>query len=434
MRSVASVILAIAAVVSAGAPSHGGEQQVELAPFQLVRSLQLVQDRIADGDQASLPMQQRILQMIDLRLKDSMPSDFADQRNFRALMVYAMSGGNPRTVDRLVSGLVLDEQDARLSAGLLKYVRGNPGAAAAALNDIEPKDVSADLSPFLALVKGTIFAGKDPAKSLELLDQARLLGPGTLIEEAALRRSMALAAQLAQPARFVSAASQYVRRFLRSPYASQFADGFVAGVVAMHDKIDLHAVAEVIAYMTPEQAKVTYMRIARRAAIDRIDPLLAFATEGLKDAAPGGPDSDPRAELYWALAEVATSEPGALRGRLDAIRRDRLSASDALLLDAAKAILTDVIAPPATPDPEPQPEPVVEVAPPVPTRPSAPRRADETVDYAEQPENAEPEAEAVDETVQAAQKPRPEGPEDAYVADARSRLQAIDDLLKESSQ
>ena len=37
----------------------------------MVRSLQLVQDRIASGDDAALPMQRKLLEMIDKRLREA---------------------------------------------------------------------------------------------------------------------------------------------------------------------------------------------------------------------------------------------------------------------------------------------------------------------------------------------------------------------------
>src|SRR5690606_14672421 len=92
-RALLGIALALAAPLCASASS-------DLAPYQLVRSLQLVQDQIANGDHAALPMQQHVIRMIDERLNESQPEDFADGRNFRALMLYAMSGGNPRTVER----------------------------------------------------------------------------------------------------------------------------------------------------------------------------------------------------------------------------------------------------------------------------------------------------------------------------------------------
>ena len=412
------VILALAAGPAAArseAPSDA------LAPYQLMRSLQLVQDEIANGDHAALPMQQRLLRMIDQRLANSDPADFVDGRNFRALMLYAMCGGNPRTVERLAGHLLLDDTDAKLSAGLLQYIRGNLGGAVSALASIEPSEVSPDLSPFVALVKGTVYAAKEPEKSLGLLDQARLLGPGTLIEEAALRRSMTLATQLKRADRFLSASDQYVRRFLRSPYASQFADAFVEGVAALHEAIDRPQVAGIIAAMTPEQSKVIYLRIARRAAIDRTQELLSFATDGIEAGASDQPD--PRSELYRALAEVASADPAVVQTRLGGIDRRQLSGADRLLLDAALAVASDV-GKPVVVEQAPQPEAADYEA--------ASETVDET-DYAEQPLNEEIPASTPVATASA-----PQGgdatAEDAFVARTRERLAVIDEILKETSR
>lgn len=41
--------------------------QDPLQPYQMVRSLQLVQDRLASGDHAALPMQNKLLEMADAR-------------------------------------------------------------------------------------------------------------------------------------------------------------------------------------------------------------------------------------------------------------------------------------------------------------------------------------------------------------------------------
>ncbi|TIP53397.1 MAG: chemotaxis protein MotC, partial [Mesorhizobium sp.] len=73
---------------------------------------------------------------------------------------------------------------------------------------------------FLALVKGSLLAADDPAQALTLLDEARLLSPGTLVEEAALRRSVGIAAAQGDAARFALASTQYVASYLYSPYAS----------------------------------------------------------------------------------------------------------------------------------------------------------------------------------------------------------------------
>jgi len=84
----------IGLLLGAGHPPAASAEDA-LQPYQLVRSLQLVQDRIAAGDHAALPMQAKLLEMADTRLRAADAEDFKDPKNFRALLVYGMSGGKP---------------------------------------------------------------------------------------------------------------------------------------------------------------------------------------------------------------------------------------------------------------------------------------------------------------------------------------------------
>lgn len=405
MRWRAAILPAAALALAAQAVPAAG---TGLQPYQLVRSLQLVQDRIADGDHAALPMQRKILEMVDARLAASTPEDFSDHRNFRALMIYAMSGGNPATVSKIVSGLVLDEKDARLGAGLIQYTKGDLGRASAALRDAEPSDVPADIGHILALVKGMILAGQDPKRALGYLDYARLVGPGTLIEEAALRRSISLSIEIEDRDRFLQASAQYVRRFLNSPYASQFADSFVAGITRLHSKIDLELAAAIIDGMTQEQAKVIYLRIARQAAIERLSALLSFAKNALESYAPQSLD-DPRATLYSALAQVASEEVMDVRKRLALIDASRLSSSDRVLLEAAKALVENVVSLPVTSS-------------------IGPAGADPGADGEPDPPSKERIA-----TSSATVEGREGGkPVEGFVSETRRRIEAVDKLLEES--
>ncbi|TIT58211.1 MAG: chemotaxis protein MotC, partial [Mesorhizobium sp.] len=214
-------------------PSTGLAQDT-LQPYQLVRSLQLVQDRIAAGDHAAMPMQAKLLEMTDARLRAADAEDFKDPKNFRALLVYGMSGGNPVTVEAAVSRAASDPRNLAVAKGVIGYLNGRPGEAIEALRPIDPMTQPSDLGAFLALVKGSLLATDQPAAALMLLDEAKLLSPGTLVEEAALRRSVGIAVTQGDAARFALASTQYVERYLYSPYASQFADSFVSGVIALH--------------------------------------------------------------------------------------------------------------------------------------------------------------------------------------------------------
>jgi chemotaxis protein MotC len=413
-----------------------------LQPYQLVRSLQLVQDRIAAGDHAALPMQAKLLEIIDARLRGAGGDDFKDARNFRALLVYGMSGGNPTTVEAAASRVELGAPEDRMTDGILHYLRGRPAAAIDRLRPVDPMTLPADIGAYVALVKGSLLATQEPAEALTLLDQARLLSPGTLVEEAALRRSIAIAAAQGDAARFALASTQYVERYLYSPYASQFADSFVSGVVAMHMAISQDKLADITSMMDPEREKVIYLRIARRAAIDGLNELSTFASaraernrDGIRNV------DDPRAMLYASLSTVTSATVEDLRARLEKIDRSQLSEGDRALLDAADAIARELVAPPATPVRMPaaaETLPTAEAVQPVDTADLPPVEGA----MPEPPAAEPPAAPAANATAaplppppSAVAQPAPEAdPIDTAIADARRKLDMIDQLLGASPE
>lgn len=321
-----------------GALSGAAAASSALQPFQMIRSLQLVQDRIANGDHAALPMQRKLLEMIDERMRNATADDLAEPRNFSALLIYAMSGGNPVTLDLALSKLDPASPARPLAEALRAYLGGNFKDAGSSLAAVDPQTLG-DHAPFVALVRGTVLSGENPDAALADLDVARLLAPGTLVEEAALRRSLLIAVSASKPEVFERAASSYVRRFLRSPYASQFAEAFVSGLAAMYAGLDAGRMAEILTWMTPEQAETIALRMSRQAAIANDSAMIAFAER----LAAGEPAADPRALLYSSLGGVASPEVADTLSTLQSIDRSRLSEGDRALLDAATGIARTVV-------------------------------------------------------------------------------------------
>lgn len=408
---------ALAVAIMLAAPFLGraaAQERYELQPYQMVRSLQLVQDRIAGGDEAALPMQRKLLEMIDAKFLATAPAGFDDPRNFDALLVYAISGGNPVTIETVVSRLDLKPPRAALGDGILGYVRGRPAEAEKALHDIDPLTQPIELGAYLALIKGSVAAADDSAAALKLFDEARLLGPGSLVEEAALRRSIMIALKMRDAGLFLGYSEKYVRRFLHSPYASQFADAFVIGMVEMHDSMGLDKIAATLNEMDAERRKSIYLRLARKSAIDGLASLTAFAARmaGIRDD-PRSKTTDPRVLLYSSIASVASGSAGAVAAQLAAIDRDHLSESDQQLLDAARAVAEKVIAAPATPAKSEDMDIATKVAPPRQEAPAVPAAA----------KPAAPPAGPDAAAMEASRK---------IVTDTRRKLAAIDELLKET--
>ena len=233
---------------------------------------------------------------------------------------------------------------------------------------------------------------------MALLDVARLLGPGTLVEEAALRRSIALSVTHGDAERFMTATEQYARRFLSSPYAAQFAEEFVAGIAKLDGKLDMARIGNAIDWMSAEQAKSVYLRIARHSAINGNDELLALASQKAREYADMLPGEDPRSELYSSISSVTSETVVEVLARLEELDPSQLTKSDRALLKAAKAVAADVVAPVGDPP------------------------AAVLVDEAE----AEPPVEqAAGQDLSAAND---------VVTSARSKLEAIDKLLEETKE
>ena len=405
---------AIAALALAALGTGIASAQAEeggLRPFQMVRSLQLVQDRIAGGDHAALPMQRKLLELVDGRFRDAQNEDFEDARNFRALMIYAMSGGNPSTVADILARIELKETDREMGAAVLGYLLGDVAQARKALGAIDPSAFPEELAAFLSLVKGSVLAAQDTRAGIALLDRARLLGPGTLVEEAALRRTVLLTASIGDTAKFMSAAEQYARRFLRSPYSSQFAEAFVAGIIQLKERVSTRDIEDTVVWMTPEQARTVYLRLARRAAIDGDEELLVFASRKAKEYPASGDGTDPRSELYDSISSVTSETVDDVLVRLRQLDSANFSATDRALLNAAKAVATEVVAPvgplPVLP---PQEEQVETISPP-----------------AEQNETVSP-------SVETAVAGQDAGIDDELITSARSKLEAIDKMLEENAR
>src|SRR5262249_35028917 len=112
--------------------------------------------------------------------------------------------------------------------GALAYAEGRGGEAHALLGDVSALSLDPILAGHVALVQAELVANSDPRRAIARLDEARLLAPGTLVEEAALRRQVSLAGAAGLAEMFEALSGQYLRRFPKSFYAASFKQQFAA--------------------------------------------------------------------------------------------------------------------------------------------------------------------------------------------------------------
>lgn len=326
-----------------------GHAQSDLPPAKILRSLQFVQDSVVMGDHAAREMQRYLLETMDTTLRTSDASVFEDERNADAALAYIMSGGNPQTLEYLVARDVQGNFDSRVINVLQKYFDGRGQQAEKVIADILPEYRNGVLGPYLMLIAGNIAINRDPVASLAFFDDARLTAPGSIIEEAALRRSIIATMQAKQPDRTFEYIRKYAVRFLHSPYASQFADLFVNFVVESNGAVTHEKIAEIAQLMDADRAEEIYLRIARQASLRGEVKLASFATDEATGLTlqTGETSRAPLSKLYSGLAGVPGDDVRNASATLDSIPNEELSPRDIALRDAAKAIAEQIVREPA---------------------------------------------------------------------------------------
>lgn len=321
-----------------------GVEADALQPYQLVRSLQYVQDSVVQGDHSAMEMQRYLLGLIDERLRKADQEVFDNPRNVDAALIYAMSGGNPATLDLLALEDRFGHFDNEITTFLRAYLDGKAVGTQTPLDEILEIYRDSPLSPYIALVAANIRAGLNDDSALGLFDLARLGAPGTIIEEAALRRSLSIAAAAGDIDRSLHYAELYARRFARSPYAGMFADQLVDLAVEHYERMGSEGVTRIAGFMPADSRRHIYLRISRRAAIagkPELTLLAADAASALAEA--GDPAPATLAGLYSGLVSVPTADIRQVTEALEQLGDAPLSPRDEALRKAARRIAEAIL-------------------------------------------------------------------------------------------
>lgn len=306
-------------------------------PYQLVRTLQLLQDQVAHGSIEAHGAQVTLLTRIGDEFLKTDPQLWSDRRNARAAVIFLLSGGHPQVVRSLLDRKHLDAGDTIL-LGALAYIEGREADAAELLRNADVRDLPATLGGQLALVQSALLVRHDIKAALKRLDDARLLMPGTLVEEAALRREIFVAGQSDDFSKFESLAIQYMRRYRQSIYAGNFRQRLALALTRFgfaQDERYFPRLAAMLENLDPDSRRTLYLVIARTAIL-RGKPVMAqLAAEQAATLSSDGSRERERARLYQAAARVVTDGYEKSLVELRAINRPHLSQRDVELLDAA---------------------------------------------------------------------------------------------------
>lgn len=331
--------------LTADAAGKNGTEQ----PYMLIRALEAVQDKIAGGSADAHIYQREFIREIANKLPHVTDEEWKQPWNSRAAIIYALSGGDPGVLAKLLSLSPVPCVDDNLVKGLLDYSQGRNPEALELLSKIDATTLDPRAGGHLALAQAMLVATDDPKRAIGYLDMARLLAPGTLVEEAALRREAIVASIAGDLDAFKLLTSQYLRRYSKSVYAGDFIRRF-ATVVTKGKFAEspglFQGVAEMLDTLDNDQQKFAYTAIAEASIVQGRVQLTLLAAKKLADQARDDPKHALQARLYESAALLVTDDYDRATVQLKSIDRAELGPRDQPLLDAALTVAGRMRAPP----------------------------------------------------------------------------------------
>jgi chemotaxis protein MotC len=203
------------------------------------------------------------------------------------------------------------------------------------------------------LIQATLVAGDDAPKAIALLDTARLLEPGTLIEEAALRKEMSLIGASGDLDKFTLLSRRYLGGFSHSTYADNFRSLVAQAAMRLgagNSDEAARKLAKLLGGLDKVERRRLYLAIARQALLaGRMEMAASAGAEAGRLAGRDEPDAA-RAQVYIGAAQIVGTKYEAGVAALGAVAPDRLDASDRALRLSAMTVADVIRKPPSVND------------------------------------------------------------------------------------
>lgn len=302
-----------------------------------IDALFLLQDATARGRKDAEVLQKSLLMSIGETLMNGPGEE--PRRIWAHVAAYVLSGGDPRTADKLAAVEELDPVQRSVLAGAAEFMRGERNKASKHLSKINPVLLPARLGGRVALAQSLL--ATEPAERQKALSIAASAMPGTLIEEAALRRSTLAYAEQAEEPSFWKRLERYQRRFPMSIYAPAFWDDIMDNILIWTGKgssFSLPRLDLVMASMDTAKRRTLYLQLARKSAAAGNVDVLEYAAARARRLSEENSQEDQAARLYLSLFAITTDRGAQVLRDLQSINPGLLTPRERALRDAALSI------------------------------------------------------------------------------------------------
>jgi chemotaxis protein MotC len=312
---------------------------------EMANDLQRLQFQIAQGDKTAYAAQFIQLKTMGAAIATATPETWKDKGAVDSLVIYILSGGSLADVVPLLKGDAIVESERSLARGALAYATNHEADATDLLGKADLSALDARLAGQVAFAHSVLVSKRDPRKAIELLDWSRLLAPGGLVEEAALRREITLLAEAKDVRRVAMLTRQYSTRFGASLYAPEFfreLAGSIARLGLADDPANYQLLSNAAAALPPDGRQQFLLTLAKSAVVyARFDAAVGAATEALRGARADTADTA-RAHLYLAASQIFADGYDAAAADLQSLVASKLDPTDANLLAAARKVAAEL--------------------------------------------------------------------------------------------
>jgi chemotaxis protein MotC len=311
----------------------------------LVDELRQIQFRVAQGDKAAYPAELSQLKTIGAAIATATPETWKNKREADSLIIYILSGGALADVGPLIKGDAVLESERSLARGALAYVTNHEADAIPLLREADLTMLDARRAGEVAFARSVLETKRDAKAAVDLLDWARLLEPGGLVEEAALRREIALLAEAKDMSRLAVLTRQYVTRFGASLYAADFLRDLASAIARLglaDDPADYKLLSSALAALPPDGRREFLLNLAKSGVVSaRFVAAASAATEALEGSKADSPEAM-RARLYLAASRLFSDAYDAAIADLRTLSAAKLDRTDASLLAAARKVAAEL--------------------------------------------------------------------------------------------
>lgn len=336
--------------------THSPAKALEIAPIagiaRNLRALQLVQDRIVSGNFKAVDAQRALLEQIiaALETREGL-AGLSDEDVTRFLPMILLNGADPERIRAILGESGIASKEPFL-LGALAYAEGRVNESLASFEKVTLDNLFPLARAQFYLTNGVMLAETDPEKAISNFTKAQLGAPGTLIEEAALRREALLV--MAKPERFLLLVRSYLHRFSNSPFASAFISQFAFSIGDLDVAVQNQITSELDSLLAKAQSQDRqnfYAILAHSSLIGSNHALADYATERALSEVKN-PSQLLSARLYRAAFEIAGVNHESAAMELQTLTRVPLQASDREILTAAISVAQELRRWPFDPAPD----------------------------------------------------------------------------------